>query len=223
MKCPSCGQRAAKRRCPALREQICPVCCGTKRQREIDCPPDCIYLTVARQHPAAVVRREHERDVAALVPSIRELTERQQQLFFLFQSAILSHRPTAAGDLSDADVAEAAGAVAATLETAARGVIYEHIPQSLIAQPLAAELSAMPARLREQGATLYDREIAIVLRAIERGARQTSGTLERGEPEKKGDRDYLKLVARLLGPPQWPSQTSDEDQKREEGPKLVLP
>ena len=82
-----------------------------------------MYLASAREHPAAVVRRQQEQDVTALLPSIRNLTERQYQLFFVFQTAIARHQPEGFARLLDADVAEAAASVAATLETAARGVL----------------------------------------------------------------------------------------------------
>ena len=44
MVCPLCGERKAKRACPALNRHICAVCCGTKRLVEINCPADCVYL-----------------------------------------------------------------------------------------------------------------------------------------------------------------------------------
>jgi len=93
MACPLCHQRKARRHCPALAQTICSVCCGTKRLVEIACPADCVHLAAAREHPAAVVRRQQERDVAALMPTIRTLTERQHQLFFLFHSLIARHQP----------------------------------------------------------------------------------------------------------------------------------
>src|SRR5918993_3137879 len=191
MLCPSCGQRKARRACPALNSNICPVCCGTKRLIEIKCPPECGYLASAREHPAAVVRRRQERDVAQLLPTIRHLTERQYQLFFLFHTLIARHSPQGFTRLVDADVADAAAAVAATLETAARGVIYDHTPQGPPAQALATELKTMLAQMREQGAKVFDREAAIVLRAIEQGARETN--VPGGGPA-----GYLDLIARLL-------------------------
>ena len=191
MSCPLCGVRKERRACPALGQTICAVCCGTKRLTEIQCPEGCVYLTTAREHPAAVVRRQQEHDVAILLPTIQGLTERQYQLFFLFQTLISRHTPGEFSRLVDDDVAEAAASVASTLETAARGVIYEHAAQSLPAQRLAAEMKTMLAEMRQQGATVYDREAAIVLRAIERGARDT----RKAEP---GDASYLVLMARLL-------------------------
>ena len=191
MVCPSCGRGKARRDCPALGRAICPVCCGTKRRVEIQCPDDCAYLASSREHPAAVVRRQQERDVARLLPTIRHLTERQYQLFFLFHSAIAQHRPEGVARLVDADVAEAAASFAATLETAARGVIYDHRPASIPAQSLTDALAKLLTQVREQGGTVYDREAAIALRAIEQGGRAVALPGE-------GDRVYLDLMGRLL-------------------------
>jgi hypothetical protein len=191
MTCPVCSQRKAKRACPALAQTICTVCCATKRLVEINCPADCPHLTAAREHPASAVKRQQERDVALLLPSIQHLTERQHQLFFVVQTVIARHRPEGLARLHDDDVAEAAGVVAATLETAARGVIYEHAAQSPIAQRLAGEITAMLEDVRKHGATVHDREAAIVLRAIEQGAR---------DARKQDDSPtaYLTLIGRLL-------------------------
>ena len=190
MACSLCQKRKEKRSCPALGRSICPVCCATKRLVEINCPSDCPHLAASRDHPAAVVRRQQEEDVAALLPSMAGLTERQHQLFFLFQSVIARSKPEGLARLTDEDVADAASACAATIETAARGVLYEHTPPTFPAQKLAGEFRALLAEVRQHGATVYDREAAIALRAIERGAR---GLLRPNEPTA-----YLTLMGRLL-------------------------
>lgn len=191
MACPVCRQRKPKRACPALGQTICTVCCATKRLVEIDCPASCPHLAAAREHPAAVVKRQQERDVAVLMPHIQHLTERQNQLFLVFNATIVKHQPEGFARLIDDDVAEAAASVAATLETSSRGVIYEHQAQSPVAQRLARELQTMLADLRQRGVTIYDGEAAIALRAIERGARE----VRRATP---GEAAYLDLMARLL-------------------------
>jgi hypothetical protein len=190
--CPVCGQRKARRECPALRQTICSICCATKRLVEINCPPDCAHLAAAREHPAAVVRRQQEHDVAVLMPTIRGLTERQHQLFFLFHTAIARHSPEGFARLNDADVADAAAALASTFETAARGVIYEHAPESPVARDLATDLRNMLEEVRKQGAKVYDHETAVVLRAIEQGAREIPRA-----PGGAADA-YLLLMGRLL-------------------------
>lgn len=192
MACPVCNQRKGRRACPALGQTICTVCCATKRLVEINCPQDCPHLAAAREHPAAVVKRQQERDVAVLLPTIRELTERQHQLFFFFHTAIAQHTPDGFARLNDDDVADAAGSLAATFETAARGVIYEHTAGSTVARRLADDLKAMLDGMRAQGAKVFDHEVAVVLRAIERGARET-----RTQAEGAANA-YLMLMGRLL-------------------------
>jgi hypothetical protein len=43
-KCIRCRQRKAKRHCPALGGDLCPLCCGQHRNRDISCPADCPFL-----------------------------------------------------------------------------------------------------------------------------------------------------------------------------------
>jgi hypothetical protein len=194
-----------------LRASICTICCGTKRLVEIDCPETCVHLTAAREHPAAVVKKQQERDVAALLPTIGHLTERQHQLFFLVHAVIAKHKPETLSRLLDEDVAQAAGAVAATLETAARGVLYEHTPASLPAQRLAKDITAMVTEVRARGTRVYDGEVAIVLRAIERGAREA-------HKQQSEETAYLSLMARLL---HVRNQPGAEEPKA--GSSLILP
>lgn len=152
--------------------------------------------------------------MAALAPTVGGLTERQHQVFFLLQTVIARHRPEGFTRLLDADVAEASAALAATLETEARGVIYEHVAQSRPAQRLAFDMKELIADIRKQGAVVYDREIAVVLRAIEQGARNT--------PRSAGDETaYLKLMARLLGP--RPDAEASAGASVNAGSALILP
>jgi len=211
MTCPSCGRRKARRDCPALHASICTICCGTKRLIEINCPDTCVHLSTAREHPAAVVKKQQERDVAVLLPTISHLTERQHQLFFLIHSVIARHKPEALSRLLDDDVAQASAAVAATLETAGKGVLYEHTPAALPAQRLAKEITAMLAEVRSHGTKIYDAEVAIALRAIERGAREA-------HKQPADDTAYLSLVGRLL---HVRSQPAPEEPKP--GSSLILP
>src|SRR5437762_3565531 len=148
--CPLCGTRKAKRACPVINRDICPVCCGTKRLTEIACPPDCPYLTSARVHPAAVVQRQHERDMQFLLPRIGDLTETQYRLFLYVQALVLTYAKSAIPAPHDVDVAEAAATVAATLETARKGIIYEHQAASLPAQRLATEIGRAVADLAKR-------------------------------------------------------------------------
>jgi hypothetical protein len=205
--------RKARRDCPALRQSICSVCCGTKRLKEIDCPASCVHLAAAREHPPAVVRRQQHRDAATLLPTIRHLTERQQQLFLLFHAVIAGHRPTGFTRVLDADVAAAAAACAATLETAARGVIYEHTASSIPGQALARDIMVALAEIRDKEATISDTESAVALRAIEAGAREALTGDATGST-------YLDLVRRLLQTGGRPGPGAREPG---DAPSLILP
>jgi hypothetical protein len=90
-------------------------------------------------------------------------------------------------------VAQAAAALAATLETAQKGVIYEHDAQSPLAQGLTRALAGLIEEIRAQGTKIFDGEAAITLRAIEQGARDTAKAMGDDAPTS-----YLTLVGRLL-------------------------
>jgi hypothetical protein len=194
-KCPACRDRKPKRSCPALRATICTVCCATKRQVEINCPPDCVYLSSARAHPPAVVQRRQERDVSFILPIVSELTDTQYRLLLLFQSATVTHADNALPKLRDEDVAEAAAAAASTLETARKGIIYEHQAVSVPAQRLTSELGRVVADLSAQAGSQQarlERDAGVALRRLEQGARTAAKALEGDESPV-----YLNLLTRM--------------------------
>jgi hypothetical protein len=195
-KCPVCRERKPKRSCPALGQTICTVCCATKRLIEIHCPQDCVYLSSAKAHPAAVVQRRQDRDLGFLLPLVSNLTETQYRLVVVFQSVIVRHAAAALPSLYDVDVADAAAAVAATLETSRKGIIYEHQAVSPPAQRLTADLRQVVDDIIKQNTTQQsriERDAAAALRQIEEGAR-------RAETALAGDDGpvYLKLLGRIF-------------------------
>jgi hypothetical protein len=185
------------------------VCCGTKRLTEIKCPDDCGYLSASRQHPAAVVQRRQVRDVALLRPTLKGLSDRQFRLLFLLASVIVRHVPEDLQALLDVDIAEAAGTLAATIETASRGVIYEHRAGTRPALRLADDLRAFVGELSRSSLTApgqsaaaestpeivapaLSHDVALALRRIEQGARETPA------PDGDGTSAYRELLGRLL-------------------------
>ena len=219
MLCPLCGTRRARRGCPAVGQQICTVCCGTKRLVEIDCPKDCPYLASAREHPAAAAVRRERRDMDILLPHLRDLSERQSQLFFLISTFLLRYEPPEFHKLVDADVADAAAALASTFETAARGVIYEHRPAALPAERLAAALKSVVSEAGQHGGSAFERDAAVVLRRIEEAARAAG-------PPGAGDdptvRAYLDLLGRVLRDQADPAG-QDAPEGRGDASRLIVP
>jgi hypothetical protein len=168
------------------------VCCGSKRLTEIQCVPTCIYLESAQKHPAAVVRRQTEHDLTVLMGALGRVAEPQLQLFFLIHTFIARFAPEGLTRVTDADVADAAGALAAGLETASRGVVYEPQAASPVGEALRRELQSLVTRVGRGGGSRFEREAAEVLRGIERGAKHEARGIGNGPVE------YLTLVARVL-------------------------
>lgn len=216
--CPLCHQRRPKRECPALGRAICAVCCGTKRQLEITCPPDCSYLSSARAHPPAVVQRRRERDYRFLLPLVSQLGERQYRLLLALQALVLKHASTILPAPNDADVADAAATVASTLETASKGIIYEHQAASIPAQRLVGEIRSMLAEIgRETQARSLDRDAAAALRAVEQGAK-AAGT---AFPED-GVRAFLAFLGRVMSEAEQKA-SAQQNASEEPGRGLIIP
>lgn len=212
--CPLCGQRKARRDCPAIGQRICAVCCGTKRLSEIACPPDCVYLASAREHPPAAFLRQRQRDVALLVEAMRDLNQRQAQLFLLAATLVLEYQPPALQPLIDEDVIEAAAALAATYDTAAKGLIYEHRPPSLPAERLVQALKPRLAETGERGGSAFERDAAVVFRQIGEAAAR----VRQLEPDNR--RAFLDLVRRTI---RTPPEQKGEHAAPPDQPRLIVP
>jgi hypothetical protein len=186
------------------------VCCATKRLVEIACPEDCRYLESAQRHPAAIVKKQIDHDVTVLMASLGRLSEQQLQLFFLLQSMVLSQKPEGLARLTDADVALASGALANSLETASKGVIFEEATASVPAEDLRRALKPVIEEVTKSGGARAQREVAVVLRGMERAARHEGGLFPDGETA------YLDLVGRVF-------QQKPQPSKGAEKPLIVMP
>jgi hypothetical protein len=212
--CPLCQRRKARRACPALGKTICTVCCGTKRQVEIQCPKDCIYLTTAREHPPAAAVRKQQRDVGSVVRFMQDLDDRQSRLFFLVLTFLVRYPAPELQPLIDEDVADALGALAATFETSSRGVIYEHRPRSMAAERLASAVKPVLDEADSSGGTAFERDAAVVLRRIEAAARAVS------HEEPGNRRAFVELLTRIIERKDEPSAGLEPT---EEAPRLIIP
>src|SRR5215831_15142787 len=121
--CPLCSSRAAKRYCPAIAEQICSVCCGTKREVEIDCPSSCPYLKASRSYEAEKPIPDPEVAARANNFSSRFLEEFHPVLDVL-TVGIVEERANNPW-LVDHDVIDVLKALRATLKTLSSGIYYE--------------------------------------------------------------------------------------------------
>ena len=155
-----------------------------------------MYLESATTHPPAVIQRQRERDGGFLVALLHGLTGPQQRLTAMLLEHLAGERPDAPG-LVDADVEQAAAALARTYETASRGIVYEHAAGTAAGQRLALELKQLVETDRTNGAHLSDHNTAGVMRRVEAGAREARRALDDGDNE----RAWLAMLKRVWTAP----------------------
>ena len=125
----------------------------------------------------------------------RDLSQAQSQLFFVLNTFLQRYEPSELQPLIDEDVAEAAAALAATAETASRGLIYDHRPASFSADRLAPAHKPLLAEAGKSGGVAFDRDAAVVLRRIEQAARGARHL----EPSNR--RAFIDLLGRVTREP----------------------
>lgn len=161
--------------------------------------------------------RQQQRDLALFIQFMRDFSERQSHLFFLVNTFIAGYQPAELQGPIDDDVAEAMNALAATYETSARGVIYEHRPASLPADRLATALKAVLAEAGKNLGTAFERDSAVVLRRIVSAiedVRTAVGSDQPGNP-----RVYLELLSRVIRKGDALAANPDEPQRS----RLIVP
>ena len=181
---------------------------------EIACPGDCPYLVSAREHPSATALRRQQDDISSLVRMVRDLNERQSQLSFLVLTFLLRYQAPEFQPLLDEDVADATAALAATYETAARGVIYEHRPRSLPAERLISALTPALAEAGQGGGTPFQRDAAVVLRRVETAARAAMAAA----PDNR--RAFLDVIGRVI---RTPDNDAREPDQTDAAPRVIIP
>lgn len=182
---------------------------------EIACPADCPYLTSAREHPPAAALRRQQDDLGLIVPFMRDLNHGQSRLFFLLLTFLSRYPSPDLQPLIDEDAVDAAASLAATYETAARGVIYDHPPQSMPAARLVAELTPVLAEVGRGGGAAFERDAAVVLRRIEAAARQR---LAAAPASRRAFLDLLGRVIRSQERAERSAETPTEDT-----PRVIIP
>ena len=174
-------------------------------------------MVSAQAHPPAVVQRQQECDLRFLLPLLHGLTERQKQTLLLIQSYLCTERPDAP-TMTDADVEQAARAMAETYETASRGILYEHMAASLSAQHLGRELKTLIETKRGESTRIPDADVAVVMRRIETTAREARQAL--GDSETA----YLSMLKRVMQAPGEPNPAQQANRQTSTGrSRLIVP
>jgi hypothetical protein len=179
---------------------------------QIRCPTDCPWLATAREHPPATLVRQRQRDVGILSRILRDLSERQSQLLFLVATFLTRYQPADLHAPIDDDVAEAIGSLAATFETASRGVIYDHRPASVLAERLATALRPVLDEAGRGAGSAFERDAAVVLRRIEEAIQDVRAF------DQTNREAFLDLLRRVMTPsPDAPIEETPDT------PRLIVP
>ena len=126
--CPLCSERAGKRYCPAKDCQICAVCCGTKREIEIDCPGSCVHLKAARSYEAE--KRTPDPELAAKIHKYNsEFLRKFTPILDAITRAVVEERIQSTW-LVDNDVIDVYKCLRATMKTLSSGIYYETAPDT---------------------------------------------------------------------------------------------
>ena len=123
MSCWSCDKVKGKRVCPARGgDLICSKCCGTKRRVEINCPEDCPYLHGADPNWRSATRQKED---ARFLSRFLALNDGHVTLLLFTHHLMLSARARFAS-LSDEELRVVIGTALKTMETRAKGIVYNH-------------------------------------------------------------------------------------------------
>jgi len=205
MQCWSCGKVKGKRPCPAshaaLRlpeastdgrdEKICSKCCGTKRRVEIACPSDCPYLH--GEHDPKWESAEQQSEQTRFFSRFSGLEEAELP-FLVFVHHLLFQSGPALEAVDDRALLHVVRTVSDTLDTRAKGIVYEHQSPRMDLQPAVQWLTSALTQ-RDQipiAPKLTDKKAQAVLTRL---ADAVAAHLDAGE-----ERPYLELARKVFAP-----------------------
>ena len=210
MKCLLCESRKAKRFCPAKAGQICPVCCGTKREVEIDCPSNCVYLHAGREYEGAKLAR------TTLPP---QRTERLWKPSFLNAhyplmmgvSQVIAVERHHSPELADSDVQATFDSLLQTFSTLDKGIYYDFAPERLIQRELYLAVKQFLEGPAEARLISESRPTTSQIIDVLQFMKELSAGITLPRPKSRAFLDHLESVSR------------DFAQGQPEGPKLIVP
>jgi hypothetical protein len=192
--CKICGKRRARRACPAVDGDICPLCCGTEREATLACPLECEYLREAhrREKPIPLVQGQLSNpDIAVSEEFIRSHEE-----FLLFCIYSLLQAALQTRGAVDSDVIDALEALIQTHRTLESGLYYETRARNTIAAGVQRSFEASLADYqklrteREHLSPVRNVEVLAILVFLHRLGQQNQNGRPRG-------RMYLDLLRHM--------------------------
>ena len=211
--CPLCQTRKAKRFCPAKQAHICPVCCGQKREVEIDCPADCVYLHSGREYERS--RRARLGEGGPLTQRLWERSFQAKHMELLTGLWTTIHESRSRSpDLVDRDVREVLDRLGRTYRTLEGGIYYDHVPDTLTQKALYGSLkSLLDKREKPEDPSASTPKTGDVLDCLQ----MTLEMANLSDSSRPRSREFLDRLATMV------SQSTKERTPPEDSPKIVLP
>jgi hypothetical protein len=147
MGCAICETRRPRRYCPAVRGEICSLCCGVAREITVECPLDCQYLRESRLH-----EKTAEPDAAGFPNRDIQVSEkllRANEQLLTFLSVTIFQAAMEVPGLVDRDALEALDGLIRTYRTLESGVYYESRPTNPLAGSIFGAVQGGLAEYRE--------------------------------------------------------------------------
>ncbi len=216
MTCVICETRKPRRYCPAVRGEICTVCCGTEREQSIDCPLECSYLQDAHEHerlPEVDAGTIPNQDIAVS----EDFLEANEILLALLALSVFEGAMQQPG-ATDWDVREALEALVKTFRTMQSGIYYEAVPDNRYAAGIAAYVQAKIAEIRKKEleisgvSTIRDTTLTGLLAFLQRLEIAHNNGRKRG----RAFLDFLRGFCRQAETP------ADSEAPQPEAPRVIL-
>lgn len=198
-RCPLCMERPAKRFCPAKQTMICAVCCGTKREVEIDCPASCVYLQAGRSYESE--RKVPDPELVNRARSFRhDFLKEYGPILNVLGKAVAEERLLAPW-LVDRDVEDVYKALEATMRTLSSGIYYETLPEGAVRLSLFRKLKTILDHLMAPTDSpermLRISEVLDLLNFLQLSLAANSS----GRPRSRQYLDWLSEASGLAAPP----------------------
>ena len=198
-RCPLCAERSAKRFCPAKQTTICAICCGTKREIEIDCPGTCVHLQTGSSYESE--RKPLDPQLLSRVRSLDEgFVARYGPVLQTLGQAVADERLRSPW-LVDLDAVEVYKALASTMKTLSSGIYYESLPGGPVRLSLFRGLKVILDSLMEpsdaQERILRVSEIIDILDFLLLSVTAKSS----GRPKSRQYLDWISAVSGVSLPP----------------------
>jgi hypothetical protein len=145
--CQLCEKRKARRYCPAVRGDICPVCCGEQREETLDCPLDCEHLQEARTYEKLPELDRTQMPYPEI--EVRDSFLDRNDHLLRFLGGVLLESALSSPQVIDEDLRECLDSLARTYKTLETGLLYETVPSNIIAAAIYRRLQDQLRQYRE--------------------------------------------------------------------------